>query len=137
MNGGLYRRLNLEMLAPLLFIENLDRIPQSFSRRKFKLLLNDAVSRGVFNQNLAYKLYVSHPTIPILHSLPKYHKNIFPPPMRPIVSVMGALGELLGTWIDHHLQPLESGIPGYLRDTKHLVATLDGYPWSSNCSWWS
>lgn len=57
--------------------------------------------------------------------------------MRPIVSGIGALGELFGVSIDHHLQRLVSAIPGYLRDTKHLVSTLDGFPWLTNLSWLS
>lgn len=63
-------------------------------------------------------------------------KISFPPPMRAL-SGIGALGEQLSIWIDHHLQPLVSNIPGYICDIKHLVSIMDGYPWSENLSWLS
>lgn len=111
MNSGLYRKLNLELLSDGKVQRKLSRDPTSIFQEKFQLLLKDAVSEGVFDQNLAEKLLVPCPTVPTLHSLPKYHK------MRPIVSGIGALGELFGVSIDHHLQPLVSAIPGYLRET--------------------
>lgn len=135
MNGGLYKKLNGELLSDNNVYRKLLSDPTRIFQIKLKSLLDNAVAQGIFKQS--FRLFVLHPVTPILHSLPKYHKNLFPPPMRPIVSGIGTMGEFLGIWIDHHLQPLVSDIPGYLRDTKHLVSILDGHPWSNDWMWLS
>lgn len=137
MNGGLYKILNKNMLDDETVYRKLNSNPTGVFQNKLRTLLNDGVYLGVFDQGFADKLFVMCPVVPILHSLPKYHKNIFPPPMRPIVSGMGSMGESLGVWIDHHLQPLISVIPGFIRDTKFLVSTLNDFNWTSDSSWLS
>lgn len=67
------------------------------------MLLDWGVRDGVFTQALAENLYNDHLVIPIFHSLPKVHKNVFLPPLRPIVAGIGSLGENLGAWLDHML----------------------------------
>lgn len=91
--------------------------------RQLKDLLQLGVIEGIFTQNLADKRFVEFPTVPIFHSLPKDHKNVFPPPLRPIVAGIGSRRENLGTWLDHLLQPLLVNLLCFLRDTKQLVST--------------
>lgn len=86
---------------------------------------------------MADKLYVSHPSIPILHSLPKYNKGLFPPPLRPIVSGIGSLGKQLGIFIFVHFQTLVFHLPGFIQDTKHLISLMDGHQWSTDTHWLS
>lgn len=134
LDGGLYKKLDLEILGDTNTYTHLSNVLHCF-RKKTKSLLQEAVAMEAINQNLADKLYVTCPSIPILHSLPKYHKQVFPPPLRPIVSGVGSMGEFLGIWIDKHLQPLVSGLPGFIRDTKHLVSIMDHHPWPQNTHW--
>lgn len=75
---------------------------------------------GAISQGQADKLFVPHPVIPIFQSLPKLHKETFPPPMRPIVVGIGSMGERMGAWLDKLLQPLVSITSSYIRDTKRM-----------------
>ncbi|XP_073522074.1 uncharacterized protein [Phyllobates terribilis] len=55
------------------------------------------------------------------------HKNIFPPPLRPIVAGLGSMGERLGVWIDFYLQPLVQEIPSYIRDSKFVATVFEDF----------
>lgn len=48
---------------------------------------------------------------------------------------IGSLGERLGAWLDHLLQPLVINLPGFLRDSKQVVLEVEGMPWGENMSW--
>lgn len=78
---------------------------------------------------------VEHPILPIFHGLPKTHKKVFPPPLRPIVSGIGSLCEHLSEWVDVHLPPLVISRPGYLRDSKQVLQVLQDARWEENYSW--
>lgn len=41
----------------------------------------------------------------------------------------------LCTWVDSLLQPLIVNIPGYLRDTKHILSTLENVVWQEKNIW--
>lgn len=134
-NGGLYHKLNMEFLGDINTYTPITWDPTKIFQSKMKDLLMYAINTGVFRQNKADKLFVSYPLIPLLHSLPKFHKGVFLPPLRPIISWVGSVGEFLGIWIGKHLQPLVNALPGFIHDTKSLVATLEGFSWSDNCHW--
>lgn len=84
-------------------------------QEKLQRLLNEGVAMGVFTKNVSEKLYVER-------SLPKIHKEVFPPPLQPIVAGIGSILEQLSACMDHHLQPLAIEMQGYIRDTKHIVS---------------
>lgn len=67
----------------------------------------------------------------MFHHLPKVQKNHIPVQGRPIVAGIGSLLERLGEWVDEHLQPLVTRLPGYLRDTGHLLAHIHEMKWSA------
>lgn len=49
-------------------------------------LVQEEVSLGILSQNQADYILVENPVTPILHGLPRVHKGIIPPLMRPMVS---------------------------------------------------
>ena len=54
--------------------------------------------------------------------LPKIHKNVIPPPGRPIVSANSCPSERISQFVDHFIQPLvQELLPSYLRDSSHLI----------------
>ena len=65
------------------------------------------------------------PKIPYFYTLPKIHKNIFPPPGRPIVSGIDSLLEPLSKFVDVFLRPIVTNTSTYLRDTKDILQLID------------
>lgn len=92
LNGGLYKKLSFNFLSDTDTYVPLTSDPTKSFKIKLKELLTHAVNIGVFNQQMADRLCVSHPLIPLLHSLPKYHKGIPPPPIE------GQLSQALDRW---------------------------------------
>lgn len=71
------------------------------------------------------------PISPIFHALPKTHKQVFPPHLRPVIAGIGSLFERLSSWLENLLQPLVYRLPGFIQDTKELLRALDGKQWLS------
>jgi len=57
--------------------------------------------------------------------LPKIHKNILPPPGRPIVSQIGSPTEKISGYLDFFIQPFLQKIPSYLKDTGHFLHIIE------------
>ena len=53
--------------------------------------------------------------------LPKVHKNILPPPGRPILSANDCPTEKISALVDHFLKPLVQKVPSYVKDTTHFL----------------
>lgn len=113
LDSGLYYHLNLCMLSDTNTYQKQDNDPTVCFQTELQKLLSEGISLCV----------ISH--IAIFHSTPKVHKNIFPPPMRPIITGVGLMNELLGAWVDNYLQPLIQKIPGYLQDTRQVLNMLN------------
>lgn len=78
---------------------------------------------------------VEAPVTPIIHALPKIHKGLDPPPLRPIVSGIGSLTERLGEWLDAILQPLVRRTPGFIKDTGDVLRNFYCKKWHSKYTW--
>ncbi|CAJ0963763.1 unnamed protein product [Ranitomeya imitator] len=133
LNAGLYVQQNMVMLNNSNTYRRLQHDPTELFQKKLKHLLSEGFAIGALDKKLSEDLFVEHPIIPIFHSLPKIHKEVFPPTFRPIVAGIGSMGENLSTWVDMYLQPLISRLPGYIKDTKHLISSLDKTEWSGDC----
>ncbi|CAJ0950193.1 unnamed protein product [Ranitomeya imitator] len=133
LNAGLYVQQNMVMLNNSNTYRRLQHDPTELFQKKLKHLLTEGFAIGALDKKLSEDLFVEHPIIPIFHSLPKIHKEVFPPTFRPIVAGIGSMGENLSTWVDMYLQPLISRLPGYIKDTKHLISSLDKTAWSGDC----
>lgn len=97
LDSGLYNKLNLEMLSDVNTYRYLSSDPTKVFSNKLKCLLQEGVAMGAITKKNSEDLFVSHPVIPVFHSLPKIHKEVFPPPLRPIVAGIGSLSERLGS----------------------------------------
>lgn len=135
LDTGLYISLNKSMLGDADTYRQLSCDPTNIFQQQLKTLLNEGVEMGALTNTDAEKMFIQCPIIPIFHSLPKVHKGVFPPPLRPIVAGIGSLGERLSAWVDAHLQPLISITPSFIKDTKDLVTILDGQSWDTNYCW--
>lgn len=63
--------------------------------------------------------------IPVIHTLPKIHKNIDKPPARPIVNGIGLISARLGEYLDKFLQPSVKKLKPTLRDTTDILRLLN------------
>lgn len=95
-------------------------------------IIKRGVSMGIMTDKQAEYLVPQHPQTAVFHSFPKIHKGGFPPSIHPIVAGINSLNERLCEWLDSYLQPL---IPGFLRDTKQVLNTLEKLNWPDNAIW--
>lgn len=105
----------------------------------FKTLLFKLVARGKrlgpFKQKEAEALVHKYPILSTLYHLPKTHKRLEPLYGRPIILGIGFLNERLVQWLDKQLQSLVVQLPGYLKDTNHLLHLIENLNWGDNFSW--
>lgn len=104
---------------------------------KLKSALSQLINKGskidILNKKEAKYLLTNVPKIPVIHQVPKIHKNRNTPPGRPIVSGIGAFYSRLGEYIDTFLQPVSTQGKAYLQDSRQdvevgehtLLATVD------------
>ena len=59
-----------------------------------------------------------------LYLLPKIHKNVQPPPERPVISSNGAPTERISQFVDFFLQPFVSKNRSYIKDTNDFLLKL-------------
>ena len=59
-----------------------------------------------------------------LYLLPKIHKNVQPPPGRPVISSNGAPTERISQFVDFFLQPYVSKNRSYIKDTNDFLLKL-------------
>uniref|UniRef100_A0A673J7M0 Uncharacterized protein n=1 Tax=Sinocyclocheilus rhinocerous TaxID=307959 RepID=A0A673J7M0_9TELE len=71
----------------------------------YKKLVFNPTEKWINEQELKY-LKNEYPRIPVLYTLPKIHKSLEDPPMRPIVSGNGSLTETLSKFLDSLIQPI-------------------------------
>ncbi|XP_043942807.1 uncharacterized protein LOC122814282 [Protopterus annectens] len=70
---------------------------------------------------------IDTPVVPIIKGLPKMHKGIKPPPMRPIVSGAKWITENISIYLENVLRPLVDAIPTILKDTYQLIDYLHSF----------
>ncbi|CAJ0966832.1 unnamed protein product [Ranitomeya imitator] len=92
LNAGLYVQQNMVMLNNSNTYRRLQHDPTELFQKKLKHLLSEGFAIGALDKKLSEDLFVEHPIIPIFHSLPKIHKEVFPPTFRPIVAGIGSMG---------------------------------------------
>lgn len=131
MNAQKYIKINMEMLSDTSTYQPLPYDPTKEYQTILKGLLERGVYMGVYDEKVAEKLFVPYPVVPLFHSLPKFHKELFPPPMRPIVAGIGSMGERLGSWVDQLLQPLVFNLPGFLWDTRDTITKVERFEWNT------
>ncbi|XP_073516867.1 uncharacterized protein [Phyllobates terribilis] len=99
--------------------------PTQIFSAKFERLILKAFSMGIINKQEKDFMMVRKPTIPTFYILPKVHKDLVCPPGRPIVSGIGSICEKACIYVDFFLQPLATSLPSYLRDSSHLIQSLN------------
>ncbi|XP_077339255.1 uncharacterized protein LOC143983433 [Lithobates pipiens] len=94
---------------------------------KFYNFIDTALTKGGITREQHTFVRTKHPRVPTFYSLPKIHKCQSRPPGRPIVSGRGGIAENLSKVIDSYLQPFVTCMPSYVKDTTHLLQTIENY----------
>ncbi|KAJ1188794.1 hypothetical protein NDU88_005551, partial [Pleurodeles waltl] len=100
--------------------------PESMIKRRIKDMNCTALASGLICQKEYDFLTPEYTRFPIIYGLPKVHKDVKDPPLRPIVSMIGSAIEPLSKYVDTFLKPLVSQLPSYVRDTVHFILKLEG-----------
>lgn len=77
-------------------------------------------------------LITKHPICPVFYGLPKIHKSVEDPPLRPIVSSMGCVTEPLSQYVDFFIKKYLPTLPSYLGDTTDVLKTIDSFKCGEN-----
>jgi len=77
-------------------------------------------------------LLSDHPRCPVFYGLPKIHKRLDDPPLRPIVSSIGGLTEPLSQFVDFFLRQYVHGLPSYLGDSTDVLNLIDNWKCESD-----
>ena len=84
-----------------------------------------AAIKKVIDDDLADLLLVDSPKAGNIYFLPKIHKEIQPPPGRPICNTINTPTMNLSKWVDIQLQPLVKKQPSYLKDDNDFLHKID------------
>ncbi|XP_069479435.1 uncharacterized protein [Ambystoma mexicanum] len=87
--------------------------------------LEEAEDQGWISNKTKLFLINEHPITPIFYGLPKIHKNLTKPPLRPIVAGTDSIFNPLAVYVDKALQPIVQTTTTYLKDTTDFLNHLD------------
>ena len=84
------------------------------------MLLHEEITESTFE-------YLANPSprTPLLYTQPKIHKNVLPPPCRPIVSGNDSASERISKFVDWFLKPIVPTIPSFIKDTTHFIQLIE------------
>ena len=82
------------------------------------------INNHYINRSLRLGLRNPNPQPGRFYTLPKIHKNLTPPPGRPIVSCNNTVTEQISSYIDHFLQQFVPTLPSYIQDTTDFLRKL-------------
>lgn len=106
---------------------------------EFQVELKSLVEKAAVDEVLCKKekqfLLPYTRSTPYFYHLPKIHKSTTCPPGRPIVASTDSFTSGLSHYIDFFLQPIISGLPSYIRDSGHVIETLQNYKWETDYLW--
>ncbi|KAJ1164219.1 hypothetical protein NDU88_004664 [Pleurodeles waltl] len=100
-------------------------------KKEITSISGEALENGIICQQEFQYLNPVKTRTPVFYGVPKIHKNKTDPPMRPIVSTVGALTEPLSKYIEKFLNPRVALLPAFIRDISHIIAKLEGLPFNS------
>ena len=89
--------------------------------RNVRNAVQNAVINNVIDDDLSDLLIINDPKPGNIYFLPKIHKNVSPPPGRPICNTINTPTMNLSKWVDIQLQPLIKKLPSYLQDDNHFL----------------
>jgi hypothetical protein len=103
-------------------------------RGEVQSLIDKMYAEGELDITVVNYLYDKECRTPQMYFLPKIHKGINPPPVRPICSGNGSPTEKISQLVDHFLNPVAQKVKSFVKDTTHFLQILDKLgPLPPNC----
>ena len=87
--------------------------------------LESMVKNGDITEQIKKILLINKPKTPNIYFLPKVHKQVTPPPGRPIVSANSCPTEKISAFVDHFLNPLVKESKSYIKDTTDFITKIE------------
>ena len=119
-----YLKEGFKQLSDPKFYRKLNNEPTADFHKEIRNFLEDMYQNTEIDISVQqYLLEDTHRTSQ-LYLLPKIHKNILPPPGRPIISANGCPTERISQFVDHFLNPTNKLLRSYVRDTTHFLKLM-------------
>ncbi|XP_075684661.1 uncharacterized protein LOC142652871 isoform X2 [Rhinoderma darwinii] len=92
--------------------------------REIKNIIEEALTGGIIDDDLAQYLVIVQPRTPVLYVLPKIHKSLTDPPGRPIVSGSDSIFCHIAIFLDKVLRVYALEAESFIRDTSDFLCKL-------------
>jgi hypothetical protein len=120
-----YLKEGYRQLSDPHFYRKLDHNPTEEFRKQVQNQVEDMFQNGDIDETVKKHLTDTTCKTSQFYLLPKIHKNKFPPPGRPIISGNGSPTEKISQLMDHFLNPANSELPSFVKDTTHFLQHLE------------
>jgi hypothetical protein len=126
LDGEDYLKEGYRQLSDIIKYKKMEGDLTEQHRREVQLLVEEAYQNGEIHESV--KKYLTDKTCktPNLYLLPKIHKQVIPPPGRPVVSGNGGPTEKISKFVDHFFNPTVKDIKSYVKDTTHFLQLVEG-----------
>ena len=85
------------------------------------LKISHMLSNREINKKCATYLTSGDTRTALFYTLPKIHKNVLPPPGRPILSANDCPAERISAFVNHFLRSIVKNIRSYVKDTTNFL----------------
>lgn len=94
--------------------------------------IDNSSKKGWITEKERAFLMKDYPICPVFYGLPKIHKRLIDPPLRPIVSSIDSLTEPLSQYVDFFLRKYVHSLPSYLGDTTDILNVVNDWHCEQN-----
>ena len=99
--------------------------PTVIHTEKVKHTLHNLKESQGLPKKFAENLIPNSTKTPNFYLLPKIHKKQTPTPGRPVVNSINSPTSAISKYVDHHLQPIVTQLPSYVKDTTDFINKLE------------
>jgi len=124
LNKSDYVREAEKQLSDEKFYTKTDKDLTSYHMTQIKKVVIDMYNAEYIDDKCKEYLCEFTPRTARFYLLPKIHKNIIPPPGRPIISANNCPTERISQFVDYFINPLVPEIKSYIKDTTDFVTKI-------------
>ena len=125
LNRSDYLKEGYKQLTDPLFYRHVEEDLTKKHMNEIALRVESMYQDGEIDESV--KLYLIDKTCKTarFYLLPKIHKQVIPPPGRPVVAGIGSPTEKISEFVDHFLNPLSMRVKSYVRDTNDFLHRIN------------
>ena len=125
MNRSDYLREGYKLLTDTKFYRHVDEDLSKIHMNEIALRVKSMFQDGEIDESVKDYLIGKTYTTARFYLLPKIHKQIRPPPGRPVVAGIGSPTEKISQFVDHFLNPISMMVKSYIKDTNDFLHKLN------------